>query len=159
MKSGKLNYLNAGCGTNYHSDWINVDIVSKSPDVIGHNFIKGIPFDDNSFKLVYNSHFIEHLDKSDAIRFLNECYRVLQPGGILRVVCPDLEQIARLYLEYCDMCKTSNVNEGQVFKYEWFTIELLDQLTREYQGGFMTEFIKNSTMILSQAVWDLWQAK
>ena len=36
---------------------------------------------------------------ADAERFLREGVRVLKPGGILRVVVPDLEQIARAYLQ------------------------------------------------------------
>ncbi len=55
---------------------------------------QGIPFPDRSFDVVYHSHVLEHLSKSEASKFLKECSRVLRPQGVLRVVVPDLEEIA-----------------------------------------------------------------
>jgi tocopherol O-methyltransferase len=40
-----------------------------------------MPFEDNSFDLVWSLESGEHMP--DKIRFLQECYRVLQPGGTL----------------------------------------------------------------------------
>jgi len=41
---------------------------------------------------------LEHLQRSDAELFLNEAKRVLQPGGTLRLVVPDLRSLAQRYL-------------------------------------------------------------
>ena len=90
--------LNLGCGYRYHSDWTNINFVSTAENVIAHNLKDGIPFSDNSFDVVYHSHVLEHLSKSEAEPFLKECYRVIRPQGVLRVVVPDLEDIARMYL-------------------------------------------------------------
>ena len=49
-----------------------------------------IPHPDGSVDAIYSSHMIEHLDRSEARRFLGECQRVLRPGGRLRLVVPDL---------------------------------------------------------------------
>lgn len=68
------------------------------PDVVCWNLKRGIPFPDRNFDVVYHSHVLEHLDREDAPGFLRECRRVLRPGGILRVVVPDLEQLARRYV-------------------------------------------------------------
>ena len=43
----KLNYLNLGCGSTFHKDWTNVDFVSTGEDVIAHNLLSGVPFNDN----------------------------------------------------------------------------------------------------------------
>src|ERR1700743_2591931 len=95
--AGKLPYLNLGCGHHFNKRWVNVDFVSIGDDVIGHNLLKGIPFDDSSFEVVYHSHVLEHFQKRDAVKFIDECYRVLKPGGTIRVVIPDLEQIVTHY--------------------------------------------------------------
>lgn len=39
---------------------------------------------------IYNEHFIEHLSYKDGFAFMNEAYRVLKPGGVMRIACPDL---------------------------------------------------------------------
>src|SRR4030095_8913465 len=96
----KLNYLNLACGTKYHEAWINMDMVSSGPSVIQCDLLKGISFPDNTFNVVYHSQFIEHVTRDKANFITKECYRVLKPGGIIRVVTPDLENIVRNYLFY-----------------------------------------------------------
>lgn len=81
--------LNLGCVSRFHLDWINVYFTSTVRDVIVANLCKGIPFPDQTFDIVYHSHLLEHFSKSDAAGFVNECHRVLRPGGIIRVVVPD----------------------------------------------------------------------
>lgn len=68
------------------------------PDAVCWNLKRGIPFRDGTFDVVYHSHVLEHLDREDAPGFLRECSRVLLPGGSIRVVVPDLEQLVRAYL-------------------------------------------------------------
>ena len=90
----KINYLNVGCGTKFHPAWTNIDMAASDPAVQAVNLIKGIPFKTNRLDLVYHSQVLEHISKDPAPAFLAECMRVLKPGGTLRVVVPDLEDIA-----------------------------------------------------------------
>jgi SAM-dependent methyltransferase len=64
-----------------------------SADIVIHDLRKPLPFPDNSFCAVYGSHVLEHLYLEQAKRLLKECLRVLQPGGVLRLVVPDLQAI------------------------------------------------------------------
>jgi SAM-dependent methyltransferase len=50
-----------------------------------------------SVDAIYTSHMLEHLDRAQARRFLAEVYRVLIPGGIVRVSVPDLGRLAERY--------------------------------------------------------------
>lgn len=61
-----------------------------------------IPVPDNSAEVIYSSHMLEHLDRTEARQFLREAYRVLCPGGILRLVVPDLRQMVEDYLRHGD---------------------------------------------------------
>ena len=94
-----MKYLNLGCGLRFHPDWTNIDSDSSSPYVQDYDLQKGIPFQDNFFDVVYHSHLLEHFPKHKATDFMIECFRVLKPGGTIRIVVPDLEQIAKLYLK------------------------------------------------------------
>jgi len=59
---------------------------------------KKLRFKDNSVDYIYNSHLLEHLFPDEGLHFLKECYRILKPGGLIRIVIPDLEGIARRYI-------------------------------------------------------------
>ena len=42
---------------------------------------------------------IEHLSREDSVYFLNEAFRVLAPGGILRIALPDLKLAINSYFQ------------------------------------------------------------
>ncbi len=67
-------------------------------EVLVHDLRKGIPASDGSVDAVYHSHVLEHIDRDAVPGFLTEVRRVLKPGGVHRVVVPDLERYAREYL-------------------------------------------------------------
>ena len=46
---------------------------------------------------------IEHLSREDSIYFLNEVFRVLSPGGILRIAVPDLKLAINSYFQTQDV--------------------------------------------------------
>lgn len=59
----------------------------------------GLPLPDGVLPHVYSSHLIEHLEREACRRLLRECYRVLRPGGVLRLVAPDLFVSASQYVD------------------------------------------------------------
>jgi len=130
--------LNIGCGAHALPGWVNLDLAAHAPGVITHDIRQALPFPENSFAVVYHSHVLEHLPHPDAPRFLRECYRVLRPGGLLRVAVPDLETICRLYLANLEGALAGDRAAAQ--RYEWMVLELLDQLVRDRTGGEMMEY-------------------
>ena len=66
---------------------------------------KIFPFKDESIDVIYSSHMMEHLHRDDAVNFIEECYRVLRPNGILRLVMPDLRRNIQSYLKFNDADK------------------------------------------------------
>lgn len=136
MKENK--YLNLGCGLRFIPEWVNVDFSSTGAGVIAHNLLKGIPFLDNSFEVVYHSHILEHFPRDQASFFMSECFRILQPGGVLRVVVPDLERIVKEYIHFLD--KALQGDAAAQSNYEWIMLELYDQSVRTSSGGKMVEY-------------------
>ncbi|HYF62274.1 MAG TPA: methyltransferase domain-containing protein [Herpetosiphonaceae bacterium] len=61
------------------------------------NVGKRFPFPDNTFRYVFSSHMLEHLYPDEAEFCLREIHRVLRPGGLVRTVLPDLDQIVASY--------------------------------------------------------------
>ena len=57
-------------------------------------------FADGTFAEVYASHVLEHFDYADELpRVLAEWFRVLAPGGVLRLSVPDIDILAHLLLQ------------------------------------------------------------
>ena len=61
-----------------------------------------MPLSNDSAECIYTSHMIEHLSREDCAYFLNEAFRALEPGGILRVTVPDLKLAVNFYVQTQD---------------------------------------------------------
>jgi len=62
------------------------------------NAVRHIPLASGSVEVLYSSHMIEHLDRTEVVSFLTEARRVLSSGGVIRIACPDLRRKAEAYL-------------------------------------------------------------
>src|SRR5450755_1734090 len=100
--------VNIGSGLSGAPGWYNIDnsptiLLSRLPlgrqlfrtpnwpkDVHRHNVKKGLPFADQSVRYIYSSHTFEHFTWEDSVLIAKECFRVLQTGGVIRIVVPDL---------------------------------------------------------------------
>lgn len=123
-------YLHLGCGLIAPTNWLNVDgswqvVLARWPtvkkllvrlrlypakqaeipwptNVLRIDLRKPLPFPDSRFMSVYSSHTLEHLYCDEALDLLKECYRVLKPNGICRVVVPDLHAAITNYMSLVD---------------------------------------------------------
>lgn len=136
--------VNLGCGRRYDPTWLNFDVVPADESVHAHNLLHPLPLADAACSVVYHSHVLEHIPKDKALGFIAECFRVLAPGGVLRIAVPDLETIAKLYLESLTAAAQGDAEASQ--RHEWMTIELVDQLTRHRSGGHMLDYWKQNPM-------------
>ena len=91
--------LNVGCGGFPLRGWINIDADPQSAAQDQYRMrVPPLPFADRSVAEVYAGHFFEHLNRRDAGDFLDECYRVLVPGGRLGLMVPDMREVMRRYV-------------------------------------------------------------
>jgi predicted SAM-dependent methyltransferase len=125
--------INLACGPVYITSkgWTNADYKS-SRNVIGCDLLGSLPFAAGKFDLVYSSHFFEHIPRSSVASFLSECKRILMPGGCIRLVLPDAEEMFSAYLRY----RSSGMHEEADF----LIIEIIDQCVRQRSGGELADF-------------------
>lgn len=90
--------LHIGCGPFVMEGWLNVDINCFRPDIRYLDAGKPYPFPDHSFDYIYSEHLFEHLSIEEQTIMLQECYRILKPGGRMRLAMPNLHFLMELYL-------------------------------------------------------------
>lgn len=159
-----MKLLNVGCGSTFHNSWVNIDIAS-SHEIQSHDIRQGIPYPSNYFDACYSSHVIEHLTCSEAEKLLAECFRVVKSSGVIRIVVPDLESIARNYLFALEQVEAGEAEAEP--NYDWMMLELYDQGIRTFKGGEIGRFltnpnIANKDFVLSRIgaeAGDYWQKK
>lgn len=107
--------LHVGCGGHVLEGWLNSDLFPGSANVLGLDATNPFPFSADTFAYVYSEHVIGSLSFEGAALMLDECFRVLAPGGKLRIVTPDLAFLTDLY--------GRNLSETQKRYVEWFGAE------------------------------------
>src|SRR5579872_6001433 len=88
--------LHIGCGPLIHKGWINLYLY-PCPGAFYLDAMNGLPFASETVRHIHCEHFLEHLGPEHAARFLTECWRILTPGGTVRVIVPDAEKYLRAY--------------------------------------------------------------
>lgn len=89
--------LHLGCGTNILPGWANIDIDGPSA-VLKWDLTQPLPLQAGTVRFIFNEHFIEHITQPEAAALLRECYRLLVPGGVLRISTPSLRKLIEEYL-------------------------------------------------------------
>jgi len=88
-------YLNLGGSNNCHpkvgyEKYISVDINPPSEDwSVKQDLRKPIPLPDNSVNRILSEDFLEHIKAEGIKALLFECFRLLKPGGMMRIGVPD----------------------------------------------------------------------
>ncbi len=90
--------LHLGCGPKYIPGFTHVDALTfPHVDVVGP--VDDLPWvEDQSIELIYACHVLEHFSRNVVDGILAEWFRVLEPGGVLRIAVPDFRAAAELFL-------------------------------------------------------------
>ena len=112
-------YVQYGCGWSAPKEWRNFDCSptlrferlpiignlytknkSRFPENVEYgDIVKGLPVPPGSCNAVYCSHVLEHLSLNDFRVALRNTIEILRPNGIYRFVLPDLEYLAKRYID------------------------------------------------------------
>jgi SAM-dependent methyltransferase len=154
-----------GCGLCAPSQWRNFDAsptlwlqklpaigklvpsgpFGRFPDNVEYgNIVNGLPISDDSIRLLYCSHVLEHLTLDELRRALHNCYRLLQPGGIFRFVLPDLEYMSWQYV--------NSIDPDAALKFMQFTCLGIEHRQRNFRS-FLKDWLSGS-----QHLW-MWDYK
>jgi len=97
LASTPVRKLQLGSGSNHLPGWLNTDSHMVRTNNAYLNITEAFPFPDRTFNYIFCEHTIEHIHFNQAVAMLSECYRVLSPGGKIRLATPNLEVYLRLY--------------------------------------------------------------
>ena len=132
--------VHVGCGKHGKDGWVNMDCFPAKRDNCLYDIRKDLPFDDQSVRGIFTEHVVEHLDYTEEIPvFLAECFRCLEPGGVLRIIVPDAEKYLRAYVQggwsgFEPVRPLVNVNEDPWFKHRYHTpMELVNAVFHQGQ--------------------------
>lgn len=90
--------LHLGCGTKFLPGFVHIDALDLGHiDQVGP--VESLPqIASGSVDLIYASHVLEHFGRHEYQDVLQEWYRVLRPGGLLRLAVPDFTAMAEEYV-------------------------------------------------------------
>jgi ubiquinone/menaquinone biosynthesis C-methylase UbiE len=93
--------IHLGCGwRDFGPDWVHIDNGDYNHLDYKTDVSKPLPLGDNVADLIYASHVIAYFDREQIKDILKDWYRVLKPGGIIRLATPDFYSMIKLYSEY-----------------------------------------------------------
>lgn len=122
----KLLRLDLGCGQNKREGFLGVDYVK----VDGVEFVQDLfqfpwPWKDASTEEIHTSHFFEHIPQMTRPKFMDECYRILIPGGKMTVIVPyysSMRAVQDYHHQWPPICEASFL----YFNREWRKANKLD---------------------------------
>lgn len=90
--------LNWGCGDHVAPGWINSDVKSAPGVDLVADIRRGLPIESDSVDYAVSVHALPELSLDELVPALIEIHRVLKPGGVLRLVLPDLRRAIEAYM-------------------------------------------------------------
>lgn len=131
--------LHIGCGKKFLPGYKHMDVMdSKHIDyVCDARELTMIP--DDSVDEIYACHILEHVGRADVVSVLQEWYRAVQPGGIIRIAVPDFEAVVQEYINNSDLMRYQGLlYGGQTYEYNFhyvaFDFRMLKDMLEE--AGF-----------------------
>jgi predicted SAM-dependent methyltransferase len=89
--------LEIGAGLNIKPGWLTTDLYpDPASNVIALDATERFPLPDACFDYVYSEHMIEHVPFASGQSMLRECFRILKPGGTVRIVTPSIGMLLRV---------------------------------------------------------------
>lgn len=127
--------LQIGCGGNLRSGWLNSDYYPRSSGILHLDATQTFPLPSDAFDLVYSEHMIEHVPHRGGQAMLDECFRVLKPGGRIRISTPDLNFLVELLRE--------DLSELQLDYIRWSTRRFIADAPVEAASYVVNNYVRD----------------
>ena len=141
--------VNIGCGPFGQDGWINFDLFPAPGVTMCVDARWGLPLADGAAKGIHVEHYFEHLEPAlERPRFLAECRRCLQPGGILRIVVPDMRKYIEAYLapgwDVLNQVGCGGDRPQDAFATKIEALNHVFVQDGEHYGGFDAEYLRHT---------------
>lgn len=151
--------LHLGPGGNWDkpdAHWLAVDIDPDRGDlVVDFGDFDGFPLGDESVAAIYGAHVFEHMSIFTSQVVFDECWRVLQPGGFLRLVLPDVERSIRAYIEgEADFRLFERRRERAAARWKIPDYTLFDCLREDFLSRSAQPALLGAQALAHQNAWD-----
>ena len=90
LAGNSVKKLQIGAGTNLREGWLNTNWYPKANSAVFLDATEPFPFPSEVFDYIYSEHVIEHIPEAGGATLIRESFRVLKPGGKLRLSTPDI---------------------------------------------------------------------
>ena len=127
--------LHLGCGYHPIAGWLNSDLFPQSKEVVVVDATKKFPFPSDTFDYIFSEHMIEHMPYQYGQRMLQECYRVIKPGGSIRISTPDLAFLISLYGK-----SRTHLQDNYI---KWATDEFMDDAPAYCDTFVINNFVRD----------------
>lgn len=136
MQTHKLNF---GCGPVFvdSAGWINPGFSPASSALRKANLHYRLPLAEGCCLLVYSSRFLKHVLRDLVPCLLREGWQILLPGGMVRLVVPNLEDMVREYLSVREA--------GEHEKVDFVVLKIIDQFVLRDFGGELDRLYRQIT--------------
>jgi predicted SAM-dependent methyltransferase len=141
--------VNIGCGPFGREGWINLDLFAAAHVTMRADCRRRLPLADASARGIHVEHYFEHLEPAtERPRFLAECRRCLESGGVLRIIVPDMRKYIDAYIapgwEAIDAVGCGGEKPQAVFATKMEALNHVFVQDGEHYGGFDAEHLRRT---------------
>lgn len=125
--------LELGGGDHARPGWIVTDFVGGT-HALALDVTRPFPIASQSFDYIFAEHMIEHLSFEGGRFMLEECFRVLKPGGTLRVTTPSIGFLLRLFSD-----DKTHLEQAYI---DWATTTFMPEAPKKLASFVFNNFVR-----------------
>ena len=133
--------ITIGSGLKPIDNWVNTDVVWRGGAYLDATQPWPIPSDSVDF--IYADNVIEHLTLAQGRLAFKNAFAALKPGGVIRLATPDVEAVARQYLENGELAEAGMARNRELGRTDFYhPVQLIQQVLvgHKHYLGFCYDF-------------------
>ena len=123
MEGGQPIRIALGAGRDRMPGWIVTDLSWRTECFL--DATKPWPVPPGTVEVIWGDNMIEHVPLPLGRAVLRHAYRALRPGGVMRLATPDVERVARQYLENGELARAGMARNAERGRQLMHPVELL----------------------------------
>jgi predicted SAM-dependent methyltransferase len=147
-------YLQVASSSNRINGWLNTDINYNAPLYL--DCTRHLPMKNEGVNIIFGEHFIEHISRKEAIAFLQESFRVLAPGGSIRLSTPDIKTYVHVYLNDPEKLRLMNKWTREIgYSYTYHNADLLNRVFHDDQHKYLYDELVLAAFLMEAGFVDI----